>query len=228
MPDRLLRFSIAAVLIFAAHSTGFGQVGALRAQPADPSMSQVPMGQYPMMQAERPTTLVDPSRKLQQGDQLIFKIEQDRDPLVPLVVSRTGEVYIDPVGGVRVAGLTVSQAASEIRRLLEKDYYYTATVRLDLTQINQTATMGYVYLSGQVERVGGVPIFAERPMKLSEVILNAGGFKRYADDRKVKLTRGKQTTVVDVKEILSHGRSDLDVILQEGDRVFVPETFMKK
>jgi len=222
MPDRFLRFSIATVLILASHATGFGQ-GALRAQPADQSM-----GQYPMMQAERPTTLVDSSRKLQQGDQLSFKIEQDRDPLVPLVVSRTGEVYIDPVGGVRVAGLTVSQAAGEIRRLLEKDYYYAATVRLDLTQINPTATMGYVFLSGQVERVGGVPIFAERPMKLSEVILNAGGFKRYADDHKVKLTRGKQTTVVDVKEILASGRSDLDVVLQEGDRVFVPETWVKK
>ena len=224
MPDRFLRFSIAAILIFAAHSTGFGQGMAPRAQAVDPSMATA----APMMPVERPSTLIDPSRKLQQGDLLSFKIEQDRDPLVTVGVSRTGDVYIDPVGGVRVAGLTVSQAAGEIKRLLEKDYYYSATVRLDLLQINATATMGYVYLSGEIERVGGVPIFAERPMKLSEVILNAGGFKRYADDRKVKVTRGKDTFIVDVKKILKDGRSDLDVVLQEGDRVFVPETFMKK
>jgi polysaccharide export outer membrane protein len=234
MPDRSLCFSLAAVLILAAHSTGFGQGAALRAQPVDPSMGAgAGMGTMPMgMGADRPSTLVDPSRRLQQGDIVSLKILEDTDPLAQLVVSRTGEVYVDPVGDVRIAGMTVGQAAGEIKRLLEKDYYYTATVRLGLLAVNEKATMGYIYLSGQVERVGGVPIFAERPMKLSEAILNAGGFRRYADDRKVTVTRTRaghtDRFVVDVKAIISGGQADKDPVLQDGDRINVPETFFKK
>ena len=91
--------------------------------------------------------------------------------------------------------------------------------------------MGTIYLSGEVNAVGPQPIYAGRQLMLSQAILNAGGFRKFADSRKVKVTRGErgnpQTYTVDVKQVIERGRTDLDMELQDGDRIFIPEAFFK-
>lgn len=187
----------------------------------------------PAMPMERPSTLIDPNRKLSQGDQLSFKIEQDDEPAIPLIVSHTGEVVVEPLErAVRVAGMTAKQAEGEIKRLLEKDYYHTATVRLLVDKVNVTANMGYVYLSGAVNRVGAIPVYQERPMRLSEAIYTAGGFSKFADTRKVKVTRrsksgGAETFIRDLKRVMQEGDLNQDMLLQDGDQIFVKETYVK-
>src|SRR5438094_46572 len=83
--------------------------------------------------------------------------------------------------------------------------------------------LGRVYLSGYFNRVGAVPMYAEKPLTLSQAILEAGGFRQFADDRRVKVTRTDrrgetQTFVVDVKSVLKDGKVDKDMLLQDGDR----------
>ncbi len=176
---------------------------------------------------ERLTLPLDPDRKLQQGDQLSLTIEEDHEPAMPLIISATGDVRIEPLCSVHVTGLTVSEATGAIKRRLEADFYHKATLRLSLERINPTLSLGNVYLSGEVNKVGSMPIYADRPLTLSQAVTNAGGVGRYGDGHKVKLTRaGKggepQSFVRDVKAILEKGRRDLDMPLQDGDQIFVP------
>lgn len=222
MAAALLRILWCITLIIALEVVAFSQGTAPRAEPVTPSGGT----------GVRPSMLIDPDRKLQPGDVLSLVIVQDNEP-APQVrqVSAAGQLEISPLGSVKVAGLTISQASNAVKNFLEEDYYYEATVRLSVDQVNVAASMGTIYLSGQVGAVGAQAIYADRPLFLSQAILNAGGFKRFADSRKVKVTRevaGRpQTYVVDVKEIIEKGRTAGDMPLQDGDRIFVPESFLK-
>ncbi|MGV3531382.1 MAG: polysaccharide biosynthesis/export family protein [Chthoniobacteraceae bacterium] len=222
MAAALLRSLWCISLILALQVSAFSQTSAPRAEPVVPSGGS----------GIRPSMLIDPDRKLQPGDVLSLVIVQDNEP-GPQVrqVSAAGHLEISPLGSVKVAGMTIAQATGAVKRFLEEDYYYEATVRLSVDQANVAASMGTIYLSGQVGAVGAQAIYADRPLFLSQAILNAGGFKRFADSRKVKVTRevaGRpKTYVVDVKEIIEKGRTSGDMPLQDGDRIFVPESFLK-
>ncbi len=227
MPVLLSRGWSCALLVVCLQASSISQSTPPRAEAVTPS-APVPM----VPGGARPSTLIDPDRKLQPGDILSLYVAQDNEP-APQVrqLSAAGHLEISPLGSVKLAGLTVAQAAGAVKRFLEEDFYYEATVRLSVDQVNAAASMGTIYLSGQVGAVGGQAISAERPLFLSQAILNAGGFKRFADSRKVKVTRDvggrPQTFVVDVKEIIERGRTGGDMPLQDGDRVFVPESFLK-
>ncbi len=174
---------------------------------------------------------VDPDKKLSPGDQVTLEIVEDRDGGLPRVVTATGELEVYPLGRVHVAGKTTNEASSDIKRKLEVDYYYKATVKLSIDRVSPTiVTSGTVYLAGEVRAVGPVEMISGTPLKLSEAILKAGGFGAWADDRKVQVVRrsGGAPQVVDVKEILQKGRVEKDITLQDGDRVYVPQAFFKK
>jgi polysaccharide biosynthesis/export protein len=181
---------------------------------------------------EPASTIIDPDRQLQPGDQVAVVIEEDNDPAPTIkAVSAAGHLEISPLGSVKVAGLTATQASNAVKRFLEGEYYYKATVRLSVESVNLAASMGTIYLSGEVNGVGPQPIYAGRQLMLSQAILNAGGFRKFADSRKVKVTRmdrgNPRTHVVDVKEVIERGRTNEDMELQDGDRIFVPEAFFK-
>lgn len=226
MPDRFIRFLSSAALIMAAQVTGMGQGVAPRAEAvgsgamAQPSLTATAPG-------ERPAMLVDPNRKLTQGDLLSIRIEEDREAAVPLIVTPTGHISVEPIGQVKVAGLTPAQAATEIKRRLEGDYYYTATVRLSLDRVNQDAALGTVYLSGELMRVGPLPIYADRPLTLSQAVLQAGGISKFGDKKKVIVYRavpGGETKKFEInyRDIVERGKIEQDLLLQDGDKIFVP------
>ena len=174
--------------------------------------------------------VVDPDKRLAAGDELTLEIEQDREGAFPKVVTATGEIEVFPAGRVKVAGKTTAEAAAEIKRVLEKDYYYTATVRLSIDRVGRSMVKsGAILLSGEIRAVGPLDLLSGEKLTVSQAILKAGGVKDFGDDRRVQVTRIEGGTtkkfVVDVKEILKSGLLDKDILLQDGDRIFVPRVF---
>jgi polysaccharide export outer membrane protein len=175
---------------------------------------------------------VDPDKKLSAGDQVTVEIVEDREGGLPRVVTATGELDVPPLGRVKVSGKTAGQAASEIKQLLEKDYYYTATVRLSIDRVSPVQVRsGVVYLSGEVRAVGPQEIVAGEALTLSNAILKAGGLGEWANSRKVRLMRQSggttQTIEVNYKAILESGDVKSDPVLQDGDRIFVPKILVR-
>jgi protein involved in polysaccharide export with SLBB domain len=74
-------------------------------------------------------------------------------------------------------------------------------------------------------------VIAGEPLTLSNAILKAGAFTEWADQKKVKVTRKvggeSQTTIYNVRHIIETGDINSDPILQDGDRIFVPKTFLR-
>ena len=92
----------------------------------------------------------------------------------------------------------------------------------------QQASRGQVYLLGAVARPGAVSLSMDESMTVSKLILQSGGFDKFANDSKVRLMRtapdgSRQTMIIDVGRILKVGTFEDDVPLKSGDVIVVPE-----
>ena len=226
MPSLLTRISCFVAIFLAAQVAGRSQ-GVPRAVPVSPGFSGQPA--YPPPERMQ---VVDPDKKLSAGDQVTIEIVEDQEGGLPRVVTAAGAIDIPPVGRVQVAGKTTTEAVADIRRRLEADYYYHATVKLNIDRVSPVQVRaGTVTLSGQVRAVGPQEMIAGEPLRLSSAILKAGSFTEWANPKKVKLTRqvngSAQTTEYNVKEIIEKGDEKLDPILQDGDRINVPKALAR-
>ena len=85
-----------------------------------------------------------------------------------------------------------------------------------------------IYVTGLVKRPGSQPFTPDVPLHAYAAILNAGGFTRYADIKKIYVLRQKRDGTkikiqVDV-EAIQHARIP-DIPLKKNDQVIVPEKF---
>lgn len=240
MPS-FLRFASFAVALLAISVTGKAQGLAPRPQ-AYPAASGGYPGGIPATGVAQPApgylpqermAIVDPDKKLSAGDQVTIEIMEDREGGLPRVVTATGELDVPPLGRVKVAGRTATEAASEIRAALEKDYYYHATVRLAIDRVSPVQVRsGIVYLSGEVRVGGPQEIISGEALTLCNAILKAGGIGEWGNPEKVQLTRQKkdgsvETIVANYSKIIKEGDAKKDPILQDGDRIFVPKIFWR-
>ena len=222
MPSFLIRTASIVAVLLAAQLTGRGQQGAVpRAVPVQPVYAPQDRMQ-----------VVDPDKKLSAGDMLTLEIVEDKEGGLPRSVTAAGAIDVPPLGRIQVAGKTTTEASADIKRRLEADYYYHATVKLNIDRVSVAPVRaGTVTLSGQVRGPGPQDMVAGEPLTLSVAIQKSGNFTEWADQNKVKLTRqvnGKaQTTEYNVEKIIEKGDSKADPVLQDGDRIFVPKTWFR-
>ena len=239
MPSYLIRVSsLAAFLIAGVMVPGWGQVSSgpglvsPRAMPAQPMQPMVPGGAYGTNPygGER-MAAVDPDKKLSAGDMVTIQILEDREPGLQKVITAAGELDIAPYGRVKVSGKTSKEAEGDIKRFLEKDYYYTASVTLSIDAVSRFAVRsGSVQVSGEVRVPGNVEIITGETLTLTGAIFKAGGPGGFANRGKVQLFRQKDGTVqqieVDFDKLTKSGDARKDPILQDGDRIFVPKKIL--
>jgi protein involved in polysaccharide export with SLBB domain len=176
----------------------------------------------------------DDTYKLRVGDTVSFQILEDQiwDTLnAPkiLVVQDSGEIELPYVGRMMAVGQTCNQLAEKIKAALEKDYYKQATVVMSMNVASPI--LGRVYLWGQVQKQGALDIQINENLTAGQAIMRAGGFADFANQRKVKVIRSPtspdgskqaQTVNLDMKQILSEGKTEKDIVLQPGDLIIVP------
>ena len=233
MPS-FLRFASVAATLLAVLITGRAQGQVPRATTYSPQgyPQGIPVSSTPAPAPQERMSVVDPDKKLTAGDQVTLEIVEDREGGLPRVVTATGELDVPPLGRVKVSGKTAADAASEIKQLLERDYYFHATVRLAIDRLSPVQVrQGLVYLSGEVRMMGPQEIVAGETLTLCNAILKAGGIGEWGNPKKVKLMRQKngatETTEVNFKEITATGDVKKDPVLQDGDRIFVPRIYVK-
>ena len=231
MRDRLIYWISLAVAGLAMTTEGMAQQAVRRAEPVGPGSTYETQPVAPMSTVTQRAILVDPNKRLGVGDQVAIEIIEDREGPTSRLITATGDLEVPPLDRVHVAGKTTTEAASEIKRLLEADYYYHATVKLSIDRVNVAAALGKIQISGEVLAPGVLEFNLADPMNLSEAILKAGNFKDFADPKKVRVTRAKggskQEYFVDVKAIQREGAADKDMKLEDGDRVYIPKAFIR-
>jgi protein involved in polysaccharide export with SLBB domain len=170
--------------------------------------------------------LLDDKQRLGIGDHVTFRVVEDQVDPRALVVSDSGELEVPYIGRISAADKTCRELAQEIKKLLEKDLYYQATVILAVETLSKNR--GKVYLVGQIRTSGPQEIPTDEPFTVSKAILKAGGFTNFSDKKHVKVTRKRgpgaenEVFIIDVSRILEKSKTDKDLILQPGDLIFVP------
>ncbi len=172
------------------------------------------------------TEAIDPDQKLSRGDQLSYRVQEDRDDKVyPLFVTDTGEVQLPLGGRVKAVGKSTRQLAADIKSQLEREYYYHATVDLGFTSQRARTSRGRVYVAGAVKSTGPVELPLEMPLTASQAIYQMGGpvdFSALAKTRVMRKGGPEKGIPVNVKAVQS-GKLEQDVVLEPGDTVIVPE-----
>jgi polysaccharide export outer membrane protein len=132
-------------------------------------------------------------------------------------VDANGSVNLPYINKVKAAGLTPAQLARSIEEIYRANRIYTNPTITILMQ----PTSRFVNVGGAVRLPTRVPFTED--ITLLAAINAAGGFNDFADQKHVRLLRGNEVKVYDVRQF----RRDpsLDLKLQPGDRVEVPQTF---
>ena len=170
-------------------------------------------------------TALDDEHKLVAGDKVNFRILEDREPAKSLAVTDSGELDVPYIGLVSVKGKSCQELEPELKKLLEQEYYYRATVRIGLDSVSKV--LGRIYIWGQVRQQGAIEIPANEVFTAGKAILRAGGFGEFAKKNAVKVIRsgpnGKQTFELNMADILEKGKTEKDVPLEPDDLIIVPQ-----
>jgi protein involved in polysaccharide export with SLBB domain len=168
--------------------------------------------------------VLDDRKRLGTNDFVSFRVVEDRDNETQrLRVNDNGQVEVPYVGLVQAAGKTSKELAYNVKSLLEKEYYYNATVIIAIDHLSERSR-GKVYVIGSVRGPGPQEIPPDEDYTVSKAVIRAGGFGDFANKRKVKLTRkGGEVLIVDLKRVIEDGRTDEDVAVQPDDQIYVPQ-----
>ena len=132
-------------------------------------------------------------------------------------VDANGAVNLPYINKVRAEGLAPGQLASAIEAAYRANKIYTNPT---ITIVMHPQTR-FVNVGGAVRSPMRVPFTED--MTLLAAINAAGGFNDYADQKRVRLLRGKTATIYDVRQFRRDPSKDAP--LQPGDRVEVPQSF---
>jgi protein involved in polysaccharide export with SLBB domain len=169
-------------------------------------------------------SVLDDKKRLGTNDYVSFRVVEDRDnDSQHLRVNDNGELEVPYIGLVQAQGRTCRELAYTIKNLLEKEYYYHATVILAVDRISEKSR-GRVYVYGSVRSQGPQEIPPDESYTVSKAVIRAGGFGDFANKRKVKVTRKNgQDYTIDLKRVIEEGHTEEDLTLQPDDQIYVPQ-----
>jgi protein involved in polysaccharide export with SLBB domain len=163
-----------------------------------------------------PTTAVPPDYRVNPGDEIVLGltggVQADN---VRLTVDPEGRIFIPKVGAVRVGGLPYRDLQSAVAREVSRQYRgFTASV-----------TMGRlhgitVYVTGFAETPGSYTVSSLST--LINAVLSAGGPSAGGSFRSIQVRReGRLISDFDLYDFLLKGDKSGDVVLQNGDVIFI-------
>lgn len=132
-----------------------------------------------------------PSGLLAAGDEINVSFSGAPELNLKQKIQANGKVSLPTIGDVSAAGKSITGLQAQLSSLYQP-HLQDPSVVVSL----ETAAAG-VYVSGEVLRPGKIPL--DRPMTALEAVMEAGGFSKFANPKKVIVVRnqgGKQQRYV--------------------------------
>lgn len=167
--------------------------------------------------------IVDENYILQPSDVIQVSIFLEPDLEKSVRIEADGTVTLPLIKKVKVADLTVSDAQELITQLYNRDYLVDPQISVLVVSFSPKL----VRVLGSVNRPGVVDMPPDREMTLTEAIASANGISRLGNPKSITIKRvddsGKtQQFEVNFNRILMNANAK-DMILKEGDTIWVPE-----
>ena len=150
------------------------------------------------------------------GDQLSIQIYGKENAEYVLPISREGNVLIPNVGPVKIVGLGFSEMKSFLTEKIQQRIIGVNVV-VSLAELRSMR----IFILGEAYKPG--PYTLSSLSSVTHAIFAAGGVSDIGSLRNIEVKRaGKIVQTVDLYDLLIHGDSSSDILLQSGDVVFIP------
>ncbi|PSR19672.1 sugar ABC transporter substrate-binding protein [filamentous cyanobacterium CCP3] len=225
---------VGAVLLFGqglAPAPGLAQRmpgGPTPSAPLSQSVSIPPSQPYrPLSPAALPPQQPEGPYTLGAGDRVqmvLFRLPQYSGEFE---VQVDGSLSLPLVGNVDIGDLTLQQASATISQR------YSQYLRRPEVSLNLIARRPLIVgIAGEINRPGAYPLAIEGTSfpKLTQLFEVAGGITQSANLREVQIQRqvnGRtQTFTANLWDLINTGNLNQDVVLRDGDSIFIPSTLV--
>lgn len=151
----------------------------------------------------------------------------DKAEETTVIVDSMGRISYSFVDHLRVSGLTPTQVDEAVTKELSR---YIKNPRIDvlIKECNSKNAMVLGELSSlrtatYAGQAGSGKIALTGKTTLVDLVSQAGGYTQRADVRNTRLTRGGKAYTINMYDIIEKGDQRLNVIIDEGDVVEIPE-----
>ncbi|MBV9506800.1 MAG: polysaccharide biosynthesis/export family protein, partial [Acidobacteriia bacterium] len=132
-----------------------------------------------------------------------------------VTVRPDGKITLPLAGELTAAGLTPTQLNANIAEGLKK-YMVSPEVNVSVQSVNSKK----YYIQGEVLRPGTYNLVV--PTTVMEGLANAGGFRDFANLKKITILRGTGLLHFNYKEVRAGKHLEQNILLQPGDQILVP------
>ena len=208
---------LAGVLVLATWSSPLlnAQGRNSQSEPTAPVKVEAPKA-VPGQNADTSPVAVDPHTYVVGAEDVLYiKVWREPDFTASYVVRPDGKITIPLIGDVQAAGLTPERLGSQLEQALE-DFINKPDVTVTISQVNSKK----YYLTGQLYRTGEFPLVV--PTRVFDALANGGGFRDFANRKKIVIVRGTQRLKFNYDDIVKGKNLDQNVFLENGDTVVVP------
>jgi polysaccharide export outer membrane protein len=152
------------------------------------------------------------------GSEDILGISVWREPELTraVIVRPDGKISMPMIGEIQAGGVTPEQLGKDLAQAFTK-FINNPEVLVSVQQVNSKK----YYIDGAVNRPGEYRLIT--PTTVLEALSESGGFREFANLKKIRILRGTTTLKFNYKEV-SHGKKmDQNIYLQNGDHIIVDE-----
>ncbi len=164
---------------------------------------------------------VDENYPLGPGDELIITVWGEVELRHDVIINRDGQIFIDNVGLIKLAGLTLKQAHKRLFHRMGQSYSSLLNKKAFLDVSLGKLRSIRLYVIGDVRSPGifTVPALSS-PLQM---LFYAGGLRKTASLRNIKVIRNDRViATLDFYEFLKKGKEFSNVRLQTHDVILVP------
>ena len=165
---------------------------------------------------------------LKPGDTISVNVWQDPKLDRQLVVGPDGTIAFPLAGHIAAAGQTLQAVEAELRSKLKANYNTPLDVTIALTSAtaNAAPTSPSIFVTGEVNKPGAVPL-GNQPIDTLQAIALSGGFSPFAATGRILIYRRfhgvDQQFVFNYRDFESGRDLSGNIALRAGDVVVVPE-----
>jgi polysaccharide export outer membrane protein len=178
------------------------------AKPAEPPATKPPEESKPVA--------VDPKTfQIGAEDILFVQVWREPDFTRQVIVRPDGKITMPLIGELQAEGLTPDQLTAKLTENLTK-FLNNPQVNVTLIGVNSKK----YYITGEVQRPGSFPLAV--PTHVLEALSNAGGFRDFANEKKIVILRKGQRLKFNYKEVIKGKKTEQNILLENGDYIIVP------
>ena len=159
---------------------------------------------------------VDPGKyQIGPEDMLFVRVWREPDFTLPVAVRPDGKITMPLIGEVRAAGQSPLQLTAIIKQLLTQ-YLNNPDVNVFVTEVRSKK----FYIDGEMNRPGSFALVT--PTTVLEALSRGGGFRKFANTKKIRVLRGSQIRYFNYKAVTKGQHLEQNIAVENGDHIIVP------